>query len=518
MIRLNRPLRAGLAGLALLSAPAWAQDSMDDVMGGFEDIDTIADSARTGDTQASTPVDWVWSGSLSAGASYNLHDHRSSTGTDYSGLSRLRLRANLGLDRKFVNDWLVKLDAYTWRDLAYAINDEDYTRDVLDEYESDVDIQDAYVHGKLGEHWDLKLGRQVAVWGFADNLRVLDVLNPLDNLEPGIADIEDLRRPVGMLRLNYFSGPWQYGIYAIPEQRFSRNPPFGSDFYAITDANGNAVKFREEKPDDFESSNYALSAKARFSGWDLTFNAARLWNDEPYLDPTAFDVNAPGASSESFNDAAVLRHSRLNLFGFGLQMTRGSWIFKQEFAALDKLWLTDTGPVMVSGPLPDLGGLPVLGGLPLPVLPIPLPVAGTTVVIPNAVSEHAQYSLLLGLEYFGLASTSIGVEIAARYLDDFNDQLAASGYLEKRTESSLRVTRDFINERLRATFIAILFDQDNRFLGKDGGALYRINGDYELGRNLQLSGGVVLYDGGNQAPFNAFEDNDRLFTEIRWSF
>ncbi|MGB1581311.1 MAG: hypothetical protein ACPHER_07370, partial [Nevskiales bacterium] len=118
---------------------------------------------------------------------------------------------------------------------------------------------------------------------------------------------------------------------------------------------------------------------------------------------------------------------------------------------------------------------------------------------------------------YGFKNTSIGVEIAARYLDDFDDALAASGYLEERTESSLRITRDFLREKLRATLVLIAFDQDNRF-GKDGGGIYRLNLDYELGPALELSGGAVLYDGGNQQPYALWEDNDRIFTEIKWSF
>mgnify|MGYP000159196202 CR=1 FL=1 len=495
-----------LSTLTLLSTPVFADDNMDDVLGEFETLDSFEDVETSGETV--DPYAWDFGGSLSVSAGYNLEDHASSTDTDYSGLSKLRARVNLSLDKKFSNDWRISLNGYAWHDFAYEIQDEAYTDDVLDEYETQAEIMDAYVQGKLGERWDLWVGRQVAVWGFADNLRVLDVLNPLDNLEPAIADIEDLRRPVGMLRLNHFRGPWTLGLYAIPEQRFSRNPPFGSDFYTITDANGQAVKFREEQPDDFDEIDYAASLVGRFSGWDLSFNAARQWYDEPYLDPRAFDVNDPNASNDTFNESVVLRHSRITMGGFGVQKTWGSWLFKQEAAVYDGLLLTNTGPVTVNAPLPLIGTLPIIGPL--------LPGASVDVVIPHDVSEHRQANLLLGVEYYGFTSTSIGIEIAGRYLDDFNDEVAASGYVEKRTESSLRVTRDFLREKLRSTLVLIFFDQDR--LGKDGGAIYRLNLDYELGPALELSGGAVFYDGGDQQPFGLWTDNDRVFTEIKWSF
>ncbi len=496
-----------LTCLALFSAPTWADDSMDDVLGGFDDLESYDDV--TSSEAEVDPLAWDFGGSLSASAAYNLENHDSSTGTRYDGLSRARLRVNLSLDKRFNDHWRVSLNGYAWHDFSYDINDESYTDEVIDEYETQAEVQDAYIQGKLSAHWDLWLGRQVAVWGFADNLRVLDILNPLDNLEPAIADIEDLRRPVGMLRLNHFRGDWTFGLFAIPEQRFSRNPPFGSDFYAINDPSGNAVKFREEKPEDFDEINYAVSAVGRFSGWDVSLNLARLWYDEPYLDPTAFDVNDPNASQDSFNRAAVLRHSRVNMGGFGLQFTEGSWLFKQEASVIDGLFLTNTGPVNVTAPLPLIGTLPLIGPL--------VPGVSATVNIPNSLSEHKQINLLLGLEYYGFTSTSIGVEIAARYLDDFNDAVEESGYIEKRSESSLRITRDFLRERLRSTLVLVLFDRNNR-LGNDGGAIYRLNLDYELGPGLELSGGAVFYKGGDQQPFDVFEDNDRVFTEIKWSF
>lgn len=497
--------RALALWLALASGTASA-DSIDDVLGGFDDLDSYENVETNSETI--DPYAWDFGGSLSTAASYNLKDHRSSTGTDYSGLSRLRARVNLSLDKKFSDQLRISLNGYAWHDFAYDIRDENYTREVLDQHETDIDLQEFYIQGALWEKWDIKLGRQVAVWGFADNLRVLDVLNPLDNIEPAVADIEDLRRPVGMVRLNHYRDAWSLGLYLIPEQRFSRNPAYGSDFYSVTDANGDAVKFREAKPDNFASSDYAASLTGQFSGWDLSFNLARQWYDEPYLDPRAFDVNDPNASNETFNQSVVLRHSRINVAGFGVQKTFGSWLIKQEAAVYDGLMLTNTGPVTVNAPLPLIGTLPLVGPL--------VPGASVDVEIPHDVSEHRQTNLLLGLEYYGLASTSIGVEIAARMLDDYNTEVAASGYVEQRVESSLRVTRDFLREKLRSTLVLIFIDDGQP--GKDGGAIYRLNLDYELGAALELSGGAVFYEGGNQQPFGEWEDNDRVFTELKWSF
>ena len=101
---MRHPLRrqtalAALVGGLLASHGVLAQDSMDDVLGGFDELDNYDDViALDTDSKGFEQKTWDPSGSLSLASSYNLKNHRSSTGTDYDGLSKLRLRLNLGLD------------------------------------------------------------------------------------------------------------------------------------------------------------------------------------------------------------------------------------------------------------------------------------------------------------------------------------------------------------------------------------------------------------------------------------
>ena len=47
-----------------------------------------------------------------------------------------------------------------------------YTREVLDDYESEVDLRKAYIQGKILKNLDIKAGRQIVVWGKSDNIRM----------------------------------------------------------------------------------------------------------------------------------------------------------------------------------------------------------------------------------------------------------------------------------------------------------------------------------------------------------
>ena len=70
---------------------------------------------------------------------------------------------------------------------------------------------------------------------------MLDVLNPLDNREPGRVDLEDIRRPVSMLNVKGYAGDWSAALIAIPEIRFDSNPVVGSDFFPGRSSSPSAV-------------------------------------------------------------------------------------------------------------------------------------------------------------------------------------------------------------------------------------------------------------------------------------
>lgn len=497
-------------GLSLLAVclPLGAQDSIEDALGGFGD-ELPMDSITLPETPLPPPVEdeahFDLNGELSLSQSSHLQGHRSADGTDYRGLAKLRPQARLKLSYALREGWSLESSVMAWHDFAYQLRDEEFTADVLSSYESEFQLQDGFIQGRLSRHWDIKLGRQVASWGFADSLRVLDVLNPLDNREPGLADIEDLRLPVAMARLDYYRAPWQLSLFAVPEQRFSLNPPFGSDFYSIVDSQGHAIRLREERPDSLDSIDYAAAITGRFSGWDLSLHAARLWRDTPYLDGSDFNADDPNATETDFYAAAVLRHSRINLFGIGLQATAGSWLFKHELALLDNVDFTAAQDVAS-----PLGQLPLIGGV--------LTGGTDSTSVPNLIRQHDQIDGLVGLEYYGLKQTTLALELAAHWIRNFHPELASAGYRRLNNETALRISRDMFRARLRLSLVAILFAEDTNFFASDDGGLYRVDVSYELTDNWQLQGGIVAYSSGRRQPFTQIGDSDRSQLSVSWSF
>lgn len=463
-------------------------DSTDTLLEGFGDGATATAHLETHHqpVEPESPADL--SGSAVLSSAYNIRDHESYDGTDWHGLSKLRTRLNLQYDHKWSDTWQSRVSGYGFYDWAYEIQGRSrYTDEVLDDYEHEGEWQEVWVRGKLDEKVDLKAGRQVVNWGRADSLRVLDVLNPLDNREPGIADIEDLRLPVTMVKTDWFlADHWQASFILIPEARFSKNPPRGSDFEAAISPlfGSSATRIKEHEPEDVADTRYAASLTGTFSGWDVSFHAAQLWRDTPYLhvDGTINPLKQGDAQKR-----LDFRHSDITFLGTGANLVTGSWLFKGELARLGNIDYTtaSTRNYMFVGDL----------------------------TLPDGNTEKDRIDVLVGAEYFGFSDTALSLEVVNRHIDDFEDSMTTFYEKRDRMETALRYTGNFMNDRLELTALGIAFGERAQ-----EGAMTRFQAAYDIQDALVLTAGVIFYDYGSMPPFTTIEDNDRIFAELKYSF
>lgn len=461
---MGRRVRAGVGGsllLLALSAPGAAADGASDAelreaLEGFEDEPALEHAPGEPEERF-----WDLSGSAELSGSVNYLRHRSAIGSDgtpknYTGLSRLRHRLNLQLDLSLPRDWKARVAGFAFYDAAYRIRGRGgFTGDVRSQYESEYDFQEVWVLGRLFEDVDVKLGRQIVNWGRSDTIRILDILNPLDLREPGRADIEDLRRPVTMARVDTFLGNWSLTAVAVPELRFSQNPVPGSDFFPA------ATSLPERPPDEsFDNTGWAGSLTGLFQGWDVSLQAARYWDDQPHA------VGAPGAPTH-------FEHARLWMVGSGGNTTAGAWLFKYELGFFD--------------------GLEFFA----------------------ATDSKSRLDALAGVEYYGIDDTAIAVEAASRHLFDYQPGMGLTPDFAERNaeEIALRYTADFLNARLHATILGVLFG----WRAQQGSAV-RLSLDYDLRDALVLSAGMVLYQSGNGPFVGSWSRNDRFIFGVEYSF
>ena len=375
------------------SAPSSGTEGLEDIIEGF---DEDAPAVTSGTGAADKPSFWDLKGSVKLGSSYAVHSHAAQgTSTDYGGLTSLRLETDLELDVKLSSSWKARISGWAFHDFAYGINGRDaYTEQVLDEYENESELKDTYLQGSILPSLDFKGGRQIVVWGKSDNLRVTDVLNPLDNREPGLVDIEDLRLPVTMTRLDYYLGKWNLTGIAVHEIRFNKNPVYGNDFYPSPSPSP-----AETIPGHGGSNTeYAVALNGILTGWDISFYGARIFDDQPHVAPSM-----------------ELRHSRLTMAGAAVNIALGNWLLKSEAAYFD----------------------------------------GLEFFAP--VEKKSRTDVLIGTEYAGFSEATLSLEIVNRHIHDFEAVMEnpPDGAQENTVQTALRYQQDFMNDTVHVIALAL---------------------------------------------------------------
>ena len=445
-----------MAGLAL--ADDQVEDGgLDDLLSGFETEDSGFD-----DVVIEQPVEpdktWRFSADINLISTYGYARSEPAPGnTDYGKWAQLRIKVRPEFWFQISDDWDAKISGSAFYDFAYkVVGKEAFANPILNDSENEAEFRDTYLQGKLASNLDIKLGRQIVVWGKSDNLRVVDVINPLDNREPGQVDIEDLRLPLNMARFDYYVDKWNLSALAIYEVRFDKNPVWGSDYYPAT----TPLPPEHVPGDGGSNSEYALALNGRMQGWDISFHLARLWDDRAHL------------STENYQP--ILLHSRLNMAGVAANIVAGNWLYKAELAALD--------------------------GLEFSVLPK---------------EEFSRFDLMLGVEYSGFDNTTLSLESLVRHVNDWQKQLVTDPLpaQENLYQTAFRYNADFFHSRLNTVLLVMRFGSD-----LDDGGFTRLQFKYELRDALSLTLGSVVYHGGNQVPFEMISDNDRLFLDLKYSF
>ncbi|MFT5698660.1 MAG: hypothetical protein ACI8ZB_001515 [Desulforhopalus sp.] len=486
-IKIRKPIQVIATVFCLVlgySAPVFATDDLDDLLTGFDDIqetkpitganaeDEGFDGLLSGFDEPTEPQQnktdegndnilppWLeLFGSISILGTWNYdHEKPDSGETDYRGLSMLKTTGALGADID-MGKWQVRISGHGFYDAAYSIQDRDnYYVDLLDDYEQEVELDELYLQGSLTDNFDVKIGRQVVVWGKADNLRVTDILNPLDNRYMGLVDIKYKRLPVTMSKFDYYTGDWNFSSIIINEVRFDKNPVYNSDFYP-----GNSPAVSETEPTNFafDTQQYAMALNGIFSGWDLSFYQAWVYDSRAHLSQT--------------DDTAERVHNRVSMSGLTGNIALGNWLFKAEGA-----WWNG----LEYGAIED--------------------------------EEFNRLDLMAGVEYMGFSETAISVEFLNQHILDFDTRLEGSpDYAEENIQkTAIMISRDFANDTNQVKLLCTLFGS----LGQ-GGAFERLQFEHDLSDHITLTAGVIIYQSGDLYAFSDIDNNDRIFLEYTYAF
>jgi hypothetical protein len=447
------------------------------VLGLWAGGDSVAPDAFAAEAETEVPADVAAEG-RSLTAEFNLEW---AVGTHDGESQKLELRIEptlrldlpagfqLGAIGRLRGDAFDRLEPGAPRELDVA----PYTRPVDFGDRVALELRELYVQGKLGPAW-LRVGKQQVVWGQADGLKVLDLVDPQDFREFILPVFEDSRIPLWTLNTEIPIGAAQLQLLWIPDPSAHHVPPQDGVF-AFTAPRlvgprpppGIAVDLRD--PDLPSNALHNSDAGARLSafwhGFDLSANALWHWDDVP-IPYRSLDLAGAVPSvvvTPGYRRTAVIGGSASNAFG-NLTVRAEAAYTTRRFLPVDDIADTD------------------------------------------GVTETGEFGAVLGFDWYALPETLFSAQVFPTVLTDH-----PAGSLRDRidTNVTLLARRQFRNETL--TLETIWIHNLNQ-----GDGLVRPKVHYALRDDLQVWFGFDVFYGTRNGVFGEFGGDDRVVLGFEW--
>lgn len=175
-------------------------------------------------------------------------------------------------------------------------------------------LREAYAYYS-DNHWDVRAGRQIITWGVADALRITDIISPMDYTEFLAQDYDDIRMPVGGLRVRYSREKWNMEAVAIPVSSFFDLPTDAENPWSV-----GPIAIGAEPSHNAYNMEYGGRLAFFLSGIDFSFSALHTWNKQPVL------CNGVG------------EYRRMTMLGADVSVPIGKFVVRGEVAEyLDEL-------------------------------------------------------------------------------------------------------------------------------------------------------------------------------------
>jgi hypothetical protein len=335
------------------------------------------------------------------------------------------------------------------------------------------ELRELYVQGQIGKVW-LRAGKQQVVWGQADGLKVLDVVNPQNFDEFILPAFEDSRIPLWTLQSEIPIGKAQLQLLWIPDTTMHDIPP-ADGVFAFTAPRfvgappppGVAVRVEDpRRPDDaLRNSDVGARLSGFWKGWDLTANA--LWHYD--------DVPIPFRTIDLTGVVPQIRvepgYRRTPVLGGTASNAFGNLTVRAEIAAqLDRWFPTD-----------DPGDR-------------------------DGVARTTEVGWVLGADWYGFPETLLSAQLFQSGLTQH-----PNGLLRDRIDTTvtLLARRQLRNETL--TLETIWIHDLN-----DGDGLVRPRVEYELRDDVQVWAGFDVFYGTSRGTFGEFDHADRFVLGFEW--
>jgi hypothetical protein len=377
--------------------------------------------------------------------------------------SKLRTRGEIGSQGKLGSGMKWKASVRLDYDAVFDVNDH-YPSAVAHNQRATASLRETYLDISAGD-WDFRLGRQHVVWGEMVGLFFADVVSARDLREFILPEFDTLRTPQWAARAEYFKDDFHAELLWVPVATYDEIGKPGAEFYPYQAvAPGlNSIYRNEVKPGrSLNNGNYGARVSLLRNGWDLSGFAYRSMDIQQ-----TFYREIVGATAY-FEP----RHDRITQVGGTLAKDFGSVVLKGEgvYTRGRKFGVLD---------IADADGL----------------------VAQNTLDWAA------GLDFTLPADTRFNVQLFQRVFFDHDP-----GIIPEQRENGYSL---YLNKKLgskweaQATFISSLNRTD---------WLFRPRVQWNFERNWRLLAGIDIFKGPPLGMFGQYDNRDRVYSEVRYSF
>jgi len=360
----------------------------------------------------------------------------------------------------------------------------------------------------LTDRLDLRLGKQQVVWGTADGVRILDIVNPLDYREWTLKDYIDTRIPLWMLNAEgkiLMNGQLQ--LLLIPDYAANYYPPSGAPFtlrtvrlgaesmQALTAGRVTTATIDEKPAHTFENTKIGLRWRNIIEGHAFEYTLNYL-NTYSFASSAYTVMDYLGFRPVRFE--LTRRAEKINVFGgtFSKTITEGIMI-----PGLGKGWTLRGELAYIRGDAMNYG--------------TDKNISGTV--------DVDQYNYVLGFDRSFFTNWQFSfqfIQMWAKAIEKplgFNKSTmtllngATRGPLdEAETTLTVMLATDFLHEKLKPQ-ILVLYGDDND---------WRISPkvSYEISDQWLATVGLHIFEGDEQQLNGQFDKNDQIFAELKYTF
>lgn len=385
------------------------------------------------------------------------------TTADPEHWSKLRLLGEVGSQGRLSDNVKWKASARFGYDAVFDATSR-YSSEVAHDQRTMASLRETYLDIGAGD-WDFRLGRQHVVWGEMVGLFFADVVSARDLREFILPEFDVMRTPQWAARAEYFKNDFHAELLWIPVATYDEIGKPGAEFYPYQPVlPGYTAHYRNEvRPArNADNGNYGLRLSTLLNGWDLSgFHYSSM-----DIQPT---FHREVAGSTMFFEP---RHDRINQTGGTLAKDFGSAVFKGEavytrgrkFGALD--------PFVVDG-----------------------------LVAQNTLDWAG------GLDFTLPADTRFNVQLFQRVYFDHSPKIVPEA---RENGYSLYLNKKFGGKwEAQALLISSLNRTD---------WLFRPRVQWNFEKNWRLLVGADVFKGPPLGLFGQYNNKDRVYSEIRYSF